>query len=244
MSEEFNPKDLCLHVKTQEIPPCPFFYYVDWNSDFINTYNLMVNMVWRMGIMDEKEIQHKVSDLLMDSENYRNSYLNFLRKLVSKKISKTPFPSTPLTPDFPKMPKLNYSYGMWTFTSPTGHFGTDDEKALQYFTPIYEKYLKPGTKFRNANNIKTNAWLEVVQKIDGLYYHMHVFYRCEIGQWIYVNKGTLKKNEIIKYNINGQAYKINKMSDIDHLNACVVYNYDDKNSRVVQNYINEFQIIE
>jgi len=244
MSEEFSPKDLCLHVKNFERPPCPFKYYVNWNSDFISTYNYCFGCLWAEGYIDEDEIRHKLSDMFMSSENYRNSYLNFLRKLSSGKISKKPFPPPPLFPDFPKMPNLNYSYEMITFTSPTGFFGTDDAKALEYFTPIFTTYINPGTKFRLANNIKTNAWLEVVQKDEGYYYHMHVFIRCEKGKWIYVNKGTLKKNKLITHNINATIYKPNKPSDIDHLHRCVVYNYDDDKNRVVNNYINEFQIIE
>lgn len=249
MSEEFSPKELCLYIQTREEvppPPCPFQYYVDWNSDFINTYNLVFRCLWNEGMRDEDQIRHKAHDMFMDSETYRNSYWNFLRKLVNQRMSKNPFPLNPLAPEAPiqKMPTLKYSYGMWTFTSPTGHFGTDDNEALKYFSPIYETYLKPGTKFRNSFNIKLNCWMEAKTTPDGLYYHMHVFYRCEKGKWILVNKGTLKKNKVILYNINGQVYKPTKMADIDHLNRCVVYNYDDDLSRVVRDYINEFEIIE
>lgn len=216
-------------------------YVVSFDSHgFIDLFNEKIREYYREGYYEQDDYWEMVHNYFMNSSPaVRTSYYYFLYNTakigppILKKSTSPPVPKTPIFTD-----TTIFSYGMLTFTSPNGHFGNDDEKAIEYFDKIYETYLKPDSEFRRKNNFKANIWLEVK---DGVYYHVHMVYRCKKGTWLECNKGTLKKNRTILFNMNNQTIrKIRCQDDIKHIDNWIKYSYNEPGNRVVKNYTAEF----
>lgn len=126
-----------------------------------------------------------------------------------------------------------------TFTSPNDQFGNDDNKAISYFDKIYDKYLKPESIYRTKEQFKANIWLEVK---DDTYYHVHMVYRCKKGKFLECNKGTLKKNSVLLYNMHNLPFrKIRCLDDLKHIENCIRYNYNEPGNRIVKQYTFEIE---
>lgn len=227
--------------------PCPEQYlYGNGTTDYnLQLFNEKLKYFWDMEY-DEDEIYDQASYYFLYKAKPMEyiGYKLFLEKSVKLGLRlKTRIPESQ-NPRFSNI-KLSNSYGMLTFTTKADEI-TTDEQAIEYFDKIVERYLIPESKFRMDTPCKMNVWIEY-----STYYHMHVFYKRDFGLWLKTNKGTLKINKTIKWFINNQCYRPENSqykgdynNYITHCNKALLYDYDDKGSRVVKPYFREIDKID
>lgn len=152
-----------------------------------------------------------------------------------------PFTHSPKNDKPQNMNKLTftqYHYGMITFTTP--YLVITEEEAIKYLGEIYQRYLIPKKDYpRDWKVFQCNAWIEAQTMDDGKrYIHMHVFYKRKDAHF-FSGRGWLKKNKVLKYNIN-----VNTCKSDAHIMRMMNYAYDDVKSQLIEEFPKQIISIE